>query len=254
LPEKYEIDVFLVDDGSTDNTTDSVKINFPSVNIIKGNGTLFWNRGMHLAWKTASDKREYDYYLWLNDDTYLFENSLDVILTSSNLQQGTAIIVGATCSSKTGEYTYGGYKRSGENVIPSNVLQEIDTFNGNCVLIPKFVFTKVGNLDPLFHHCIGDLDYGYRSQSLGIKSLIAPGYLGDCEEHNTLVDWCQIEVPFFKRLLLLYSPLANSHPYHFFRYELRHYGIFIALKHLLSIHLRVIFPQLWIQKGVIRSK
>lgn len=57
LPDNFDLDVTLVDDGSTDDTTRSVKENFPNITIIHGNGHLFWNRGMYLAWNNASKKK-----------------------------------------------------------------------------------------------------------------------------------------------------------------------------------------------------
>ena len=58
--------IFLVDDGSTDGTAKAVSACYPDVNIITGNGQLYWNRGMHLAWETAS-KNDFDFYIWIND-------------------------------------------------------------------------------------------------------------------------------------------------------------------------------------------
>src|SRR5690554_2221576 len=63
IPENYDLEVFLTDDGSTDGTSDAIKKNFPDVNIIKGNGNLFWARGMRLAWESAMKKKSYDAYL-----------------------------------------------------------------------------------------------------------------------------------------------------------------------------------------------
>ena len=79
LPVNFNIDVFLVDDGSTDGTTAAVNTAFPKVIVIKGNGQLFWNRGMRLAWEQATLNKQYDFYLWLNDDIELFKDSLEVI-------------------------------------------------------------------------------------------------------------------------------------------------------------------------------
>ena len=54
--------VFLVDDGSTDGTSQAIKEKFPQVNIINGN--LYWSRGMHIAWEKAIiDDLNYDFYL-----------------------------------------------------------------------------------------------------------------------------------------------------------------------------------------------
>jgi GT2 family glycosyltransferase len=247
MPENYDLEVFLVDDGSTDGTGEAVHTNYSKVNIINGSGNLYWNRGMHLAWKTANETRDYDFYLWLNDDTLLFENALTNLLITSINTNYQSIIIAATCSVINNSYTYGGYSKKGDLVEPTGLINEIHTFNGNCVLIPKNVYMKVGLIDPLFHHAIGDIDYGLRANKLEIKSYLAPHFLAFCEGHEKQPNWCQKEIPFFKRVKSLYSPLGNSHPYYYFRFELRHYGLFTALKHLFSIHLRLIIPQLWMK-------
>jgi GT2 family glycosyltransferase len=63
LGKFFIIEVFLVDDASTDGTAEAINSQFQEVNIIQGNGNLFWNRGMHFAWQTAATTKDYDYYL-----------------------------------------------------------------------------------------------------------------------------------------------------------------------------------------------
>lgn len=70
--QAIKLDIYLVDDGCTDGTSDAVKKEFPDVIIIQGDGELFWNRGMVKAWETASSRYDYDYYIWMNDDTYVY--------------------------------------------------------------------------------------------------------------------------------------------------------------------------------------
>ena len=60
---EYDFDVYLTDDGSTDGTYTMVKENFSKVKVIKGNGNLFWCRGMYVAWKEACNTKDYDYYI-----------------------------------------------------------------------------------------------------------------------------------------------------------------------------------------------
>jgi len=48
--DNVHLSVTLVDDGSNDGTADAIRLQFPSVAIIHGDGTLFWSRAMALAW------------------------------------------------------------------------------------------------------------------------------------------------------------------------------------------------------------
>ena len=245
FPHDFVFDVFLVDDGSTDGTSEAVTSDYPKVIIINGDGNLYWNRGMYRAWETAINKNQYDFYLWLNDDTYLFKNAIFDLISAAKKIQYQSIIIASTCSSQGNELTYGGFSENGILIVPSNTLIQANTFNGNCVFISKFVFEKVGNIDPLFHHAIGDIDYGLRAVKKGIKSYVAPGFLAYCESHETLPQWCLKDVSLKNRIKSLYSPLGNSQPYYFFRFELRHFGLAVAVKHIFSIHLSMLFPQLW---------
>ncbi len=204
-----KLDIFLLDDGCTDETDEAVTKLFPNINIIKGDGNLFWNRGMNKVWKEAC-KINPDFYLWLNDDTFLFENSLNSLLVSSFKKNDQAIIVGTTESEVDGLLTYGGRKESIELLKPTVDLQECYHFNGNVVLIPKSVFQKVGYLDNTFHHAIGDFDYGLRARKQNIKLFVSSSVSGTCEHHNYFPKWCQAENPLNKRLAALYTSRLNA--------------------------------------------
>ena len=94
--EDLQIDVFLTDDGCTDGTAAAVENSFPSVHILKGNGDLFWNRGMLMAWKAAAETRNYEAYVWLNDDKYVYVDLLVSLAQAMKQTSVKAIIVGAT--------------------------------------------------------------------------------------------------------------------------------------------------------------
>jgi GT2 family glycosyltransferase len=187
LGHDYSIELFLVDDGCTDNTSEAIRSRFPEVNIIQGNGNLYWNRGMLLAWDTASSSNNYDYYLWLNDDTFLYDNA---ILTLLQCKYPNSIVTGTTQSQINYNPTYGGYLTKSKNLIsPNGSYQQCDYSNGNCVLVPKYVYEKVGNLDPIFHHALGDFDYSLRARKMGIEIYVAPHFIGFCESHETNPNW-----------------------------------------------------------------
>jgi GT2 family glycosyltransferase len=249
LEVNYHIEVFLVDDGSTDGTTKSIQNQFPAVNIISGDGNLYWNRGMHKAWQTASDTKDYDYYVWLNDDTFLFKNALRCLLNSAQFSNDKSVICGSTLSLETNSISYGGFSKDSKMLIPNGKLQEVYAINGNCVLIPRYVFKTIGLLDKRFPHAIGDFEYGLRIRKNNLSSFISEEYIGSCEGSDKLPLWCSPLASFNQRVKSLYSPLGNSHPYYYFLFEYEYYGILTAVKHFLTIHLRLLFPSIWIRKN-----
>lgn len=248
LPEGHAFDVYLVDDGSTDGTSEAIKEKFPKVRIIQGDGNLFWNRGMGLAWETAAKTGDYDYYLWLNNDTKLYAHAVKELLLCSESENNRKIVSGTTCAiNDKSRITYGGRIAGKKKTIikPDGQKQFCNYFNGNIVLIPKYVYSIVGINDPVFHHALGDFDYGLRAQKSGISSIVSPSILGECDGREQLPAWCNPQTPVFKRLKLLYTPLGN-HPVEQFKFEKRHYGLLIACFHFFTNHLRSIIPGLWI--------
>jgi len=243
LKDKFTIDVFLVDDGSTDCTGETIKIKFPSVNVIQGDGKLYWNRGMHLAWKTAATTSDFDYYLWLNDDTFLERDAIKTLLIK-NFDNG--LVCGSTCSSINRQITYGGFKKKPDRLIePNGEFQTCDYLNGNCVLISKKIFEIVGNLDPIFQHALGDFDYGLRAKKMGIALYVAPKFIGVCESHTEVPTWMSASVKIKERIKNLYSASSGCYPPEFFVYDKRHNGLMSACFHYFTIHLRVVAPFLW---------
>lgn len=199
IPPGAGLSVFLVDDGSTDCTGDTVRDRFPQVQVINGDGSLFWNRGMHLAFGEAL-KDGFDHYLWLNDDITLREGAIENLLRTHRglMLKGMedSIIIASTRDPNTGEFNYGGYTQSGRiNPLkltlrpPADKPVRCDTFCGNCVLIPRSVVERVGNIDPVYKHRWGDVDYGLRAKKLGCEIWAAPGYLGDCESNPMADRW-----------------------------------------------------------------
>jgi GT2 family glycosyltransferase len=188
--DHLELNVVLVDDGSTDGTVDAVAAAFPWVRVDRGDGSLFWCRGMHRAFDLAL-RDEYDFYLWLNDDTQLYPDALSRLLKEAvelRAQQGRPVIlVGSTVDEASGNLTYGGVRRASwwqpltlVKVMPGEQPQACDTMNGNIVLIPAEAAHIVGNLDPIFEHAMGDTDYGFRAVQLGVALWVAAGVHGTC--------------------------------------------------------------------------
>ena len=216
--QKNLFDVYLVDDGSVDGTTEAVNQKYPEVKTLKGNGQLFWGGGMRLAFATAM-QREYEYYLWLNDDTFLNPDAISKLLATHQLltQRGDSksIVVGSVTDPVTGELTYGGRIPSKrllsfkfDSIAPGTEPQTCSTMQGNCVLIPRSVAEIVGNIDPAFIHTMGDLDYGLRARQLGCSVWITAGYVGTCSKNSATNSWADANLTAFERLNKALQPKA----------------------------------------------
>jgi len=165
--------VFLVDDNSSDGTSEALGSQFPDTNIIRGSGILYWNGGMRLAWLSAIPSKP-DFYLWLNDDTILLPAAVAHLLKSYREYDARTIVVGRCVDPLTGVTTYGGYVRqAGVSRVSFRHLEVgehlCDTMNGNCVLFPASVVSDIGINSPLFIHQYGDNDYGLRARRAGYR-------------------------------------------------------------------------------------
>lgn len=243
--EGYQVDVYLTDDGCTDGTPEAVRQQFPQVHIIHGDGNLFWNRGMYTAWQEAA-KEDYDFYLWLNDDTFVYPYMLSTLLQESHAKGNKSIIVGATQSADHSKTTYCGWQTNGKAAELNGKSNSIYIFNGNIVLIPKYVYQKLGNLDYYYTHSKGDFDYGLRAGESGIKMYQAGIYLGECEQHESLDKWCNPKIPFKQRWKILHCPNGMP-PKETFHFEKKHFGWGIAVLHYCTNYLRCLIPTLWIR-------
>lgn len=66
---------------------------------------------------------------------------------------------------------------------------DVIEYYGNCALMPKAVYDLVGNLEPVFHHAVGDFYYILRAKKLGITLYVALLFIGSCESHTELAKW-----------------------------------------------------------------
>jgi GT2 family glycosyltransferase len=244
------VDVFLVDDHSTDGTSAAVISRFPQVQVIQGSGDLFWNRGMHLAWEHAKTGN-YSHFLWLNDDVLLNDGCLSELLVCSALTAHQAVISGIIESHDGKEILYGGTDSTKRLLAPTGEMQAITNMNGNVVLVPAAVFAKLGNLDPCFHHDLGDVDYGLRAQRQGIEVLTTRVAVGSCDRNNA----CRVRLwgaNIWARFKKLYSPLGN-HPFINFYFRRNHYGLVNAVTYFVFIHLLNLMPD-WLVRLMFGNK
>jgi GT2 family glycosyltransferase len=211
-----EVDFFVTDDGSKDGTGDAVRARYTRVRVLNGDGRLYWNGGMRLAWDEAF-RGSYDFFLWLNDDTFLFPDTLQRMLDTHRVGMShggkPGIVVGST-QDQHGRTSYGGELRKSRlrpltltTIAAADHIQSCDTFNGNCVLISNDAAAVLGNLDARFIHAIGDTDYGLRARRAGIPMWVMPGHAGRCvNDHAAAGSFTDRTLPLRVRLRKVMEP------------------------------------------------
>ena len=255
LPNGYVIRVYLTDDGCTDGTAQAVLEQYrESVCIIQGDGNLYWNRGMWKAWNKAASDGNYSFFLWLNDDTNLEKGALLALINTSEKYSHRSIIVGATTDTATHQVlTYGGRLQDGTIPLCQGEDSDVHHFNGNIVLVPDSVYKVIGNLDYYFTHSKGDFDYGLRAHKAGIRLVQCGIVLGWCDVHPTTDKWCDPRLPLSTRIKSLRQPNGMP-PKETFHLNRRHYGLRSAIIAYITIHLRCLFPMIWVKLGKLEIK
>lgn len=240
LGEAFDLDVWLVDDGSSDGTGDAVRAAFPSVRLLGGDGSLFWAGGMRVAF-AAAVRTLPDFLLLLNDDTRLAPDAVLRLLAThaAARAEGEEVIAVGTTADATGAVTYGGVRRVPaplslryEVVPPADAPQPSDTLNMNIALVPRRVYTALGNLEGAFSHALADFDYGLRARAAGFGVRTASGVLGECAANPVKGSWRDEDAPLAVRWRRTRSPKGLP-PREWLLYTRRHGGprwpLFFAL-------------------------
>lgn len=186
-------EIVLVDDKSTDNTTIEIKTRFPTVNVIRGSGELYWAGAMREAWKVVQSRvSSEDYVLVFNDDIELFPKEALEMITSVKHHTNDhkhRILVGSFVERETGALTYGTW-RNVSRLRPLTFLRtppgqsHATTFNMNFALIPVPIITEIGFLKSYFIHGDADFEFGTRASRHNIE-IFSPAVIGFCRRNST---------------------------------------------------------------------
>lgn len=174
--------VLVMDDGSTDGTGEAIRRDFPLVELQRGDGTWWWagaiRRGMAWALQNGAER-----IYWLNDDCRPPAGGMAALRDQVTAGGGVAWID----AQAAGGWTYGAHRKTLGRIrrcTPAEEARdEIDTFSGNCVALPRAWIERVGLPDAAaFPHGLADLDYGLRLKQAGARLRPLQGYVAENAE------------------------------------------------------------------------
>ena len=179
-----DIHVIIVDDGSTDGTADALRAEFPDVEIVSGDGNLWYTAGMNAAFAAAL-KHGPDYVLAINNDSEFEASFLQHMIGTA--EQNPRSVVGAVLVNWDDRKSifqvapkwnvwWGGVRHWVKQTIDTLPARpwKVDLIVGNCVLFPAAAIREVGFMDAGRLPQYGDAEYTPRMKKAGWTLLIDP--------------------------------------------------------------------------------
>jgi GT2 family glycosyltransferase len=191
---KISYEIFVIDNGSIDGSSEMIRANFPSVRLINNES----NRGFAAANNQGLELSKGQFVLLLNPDTVILNSAIDrtinwlthrpeVGCVGCQVMESPDVIQ-QTCFADPGPLNIAITELGLEPLSPWIPLfgkpwyrtwdrkseKEVEVVSGMFMLVPRKVLEIVGPLDPAFFVYAEEADWCKRIRSAGFKCVFAP--------------------------------------------------------------------------------
>lgn len=191
--------IVVVDNASNDGSIEAIKSRFPDITLIQNKKNLGYGEGNNVGIRYAIDHGS-SYVLIINNDTIVNEALVKELLTVAKADRKIGIVCPKIYFEKEYEFHKDRYKKgelgkviwyAGGEMDWNNVIgyhrgvdevdygqfekeMETDFASGNCMLIRKEVFDKVGFFDKKYFLYYEDSDFSMRVKKAGFAIRFVP--------------------------------------------------------------------------------
>ncbi|HEX6280047.1 MAG TPA: glycosyltransferase family 2 protein [Pyrinomonadaceae bacterium] len=179
-----DVSIYIVDDGSTDGSSEAISREFPDVRLIRGDGNLWFTEGTNVGIRAAMADRP-DYVLAINDDSVFDTFFLQRLVATADAYPRS--VVGPLLllwdephrlfqTAPVWKTLAGGWKHWQRQTVWTvpDAAWEVEIIVGNCVLIPAEAVRECGVMDSKRFPNFGDAEYTPRLKKAGFKLIIEP--------------------------------------------------------------------------------
>lgn len=167
-------EIFVIDNGSINNSVGEIKTIFPKIEIIQSKENLGYAGGHELTVKKAFERKAE--LVWIiNNDLETEKDSLQN-LVNAYLTNKSAIYGSLVLSDRENQIIeqYSNSDITGKSLknVKINLIEEINYVAGSSILIPMEVIKQYGFIDTSFFLYGEEVDFCYRLRKKGILSYI----------------------------------------------------------------------------------
>lgn len=153
-----DFDVRVIDDGSTDGTSEEIARRHPCVHVERGDGTLFWGGAIAAGMRSALRAGPCTLF-WLNDDCLPRSGTLPALAAALEADP-RSIAIPRCVVAETGEVWPNGFVGRRRVTASAGEILHLDGASGYCTGIGREVTAELGVVDAeRFPHYYADTAY-----------------------------------------------------------------------------------------------
>lgn len=215
LKSTISVHTIVVDNASTDETTNHIEQDYPEVELIRSTENLGFGKGNNVGLKKALDENA-DYVFLLNQDAWIEPDAIEKLVKAHQSTTGFGVLspvhlngTGSGLETKFAEYAS---PDNTPNYLSELYMGTIKTVyetkfvNAAAWLISKECLFKTGGFNPLFPHYGEDENYLQRVKFLGMKVGIVTN---STITHDSDFSWEKIQFNPQRNLIFNLIPLAD---------------------------------------------